>query len=127
MVAKTLSVLVLLIALAACDSGSSSDQQSVSPSPSDASTFGRVDVGGYELAWMCEGEGSPTIIAEAGYDSAGTSTYFESMGPMSDISPGLAPGRLRGLEDLPRSLHAFGVRDLSDEVDVSDPDVQIVR
>ena len=49
-------------------------------------TFGRVDVGGYELAWMCQGEGSPTIIAEAGYDSAGTSTYFESMGPMSDIS-----------------------------------------
>ena len=35
---------------------------------------------------MCEGEGSPTIIAEAGYDSAGTSTYFELMGPMSDIS-----------------------------------------
>ena len=86
MVAKTLGILVLLIALSACDSGASSDQPSTSPSPSDASTFGRVDVGGYELAWMCEGEGSPTIIAEAGYDSAGTSTYFDSMGPMSDIS-----------------------------------------
>ena len=56
------------------------------PSPSIAPAFGRVDIGGYELAWMCQGEGSPTIIAEAGYDSAGTSTYFDSMGPMSDIS-----------------------------------------
>jgi pimeloyl-ACP methyl ester carboxylesterase len=45
-----------------------------------------VDVGGYELAWTCQGEGSPTIIAEAGYDSAGTSTYFDFMGQMSTIS-----------------------------------------
>lgn len=47
---------------------------------------GRVDVGGYELAWTCVGSGSPTIVAEAGYDSAGTSTFFELMSPLSEIS-----------------------------------------
>ncbi len=83
---RTLLTLVFVMALTACSNEASSGQQSVSPSPSVVPTFGRVDIGGYELAWMCQGEGSPTIIAEAGYDSAGTSTVFESMGPMSDIS-----------------------------------------
>jgi pimeloyl-ACP methyl ester carboxylesterase len=77
---------VFVMALTACNNEASSGQQSVSPSPPFVPTFGRVDIGGYELAWMCQGEGSPTIIAEAGYDSAGTSTFFESMGRMSDIS-----------------------------------------
>ena len=79
-------LLVFTMALTACGNQAPSGQRSVSPSPLTAPTFGRVDVGGYELAWTCQGEGSPTIIAEAGYDSAGTSTYFDSMGPMSDIS-----------------------------------------
>ena len=83
---RTLRTLMLVIALTACSGGASPTQPSSSPSPSVVPTFGRVDIGGYELAWMCEGEGSPTIIAEAGYDSAGTSTFFESMEPMSDIS-----------------------------------------
>ena len=85
MLPKALGVVSLSMILTACVGGAS-DQPSASPSPSETSTFGRVDIGGYELAWMCEGEGSPTIIAEAGYDSAGTSTYFESLGPISDIS-----------------------------------------
>ena len=54
-------------------------------------TFGRVDIGGYELAWMCQGEGSPTIIAEAGYDSAGTSTYLRVDG--ADVQPSAASAR----------------------------------
>ena len=45
-----------------------------------------MDVGGYELDWTCQGSGSPTIVAEAGYDSAGTSTYFDLMEPLSEIS-----------------------------------------
>jgi pimeloyl-ACP methyl ester carboxylesterase len=77
--------MVFIMSLAACG-GASSVPQPASPSPSNAATFGRVDIGGYELAWMCQGEGSPTIIAEAGYSSAGTSTFFEMMARMSGIS-----------------------------------------
>ena len=80
---RTLHILVFTMALTACSNQAPSGHRSVSPSPSIAPAFGRVDIGGYELAWMCQGEGSLTIIAEAGYDSAGTSTFFESMGPMS--------------------------------------------
>ncbi len=83
--AWTLGILALVIALVACGGGVVRPRERFAL-PVRRSTFGRVDVGGYELAWMCQGEGSPTIIAEAGYDSAGTSTYFESMGPMSAIS-----------------------------------------
>lgn len=38
---------------------------------------GRVDVGGFELAWRCHGEGSPTVILDAGLDTAGTSEWFD--------------------------------------------------
>jgi pimeloyl-ACP methyl ester carboxylesterase len=65
-----------LLMMTACTS--SSDQEgrhaSVVPSPADA---GRADVGGYELAYGCQGEGQPTVILEAGYDSGGTSTFFQ--------------------------------------------------
>jgi pimeloyl-ACP methyl ester carboxylesterase len=71
-----------LLAVSACGSWSNSTSQ---PTP-EALRSGRVDIGGYELDWMCRGEGSPTIVAEAGYDSAGTSTYFDLMEPMSRIS-----------------------------------------
>ena len=51
-----------------------------------ATVAGRADVGGYELAWTCQGSGSPTIVAEAGYDSPGTSTFSDLMQPLSEIS-----------------------------------------
>lgn len=35
---------------------------------------------------MCRGSGSPTIIAKAGYDSAGTDTWFDLLGPLSRAS-----------------------------------------
>jgi pimeloyl-ACP methyl ester carboxylesterase len=34
-------------------------------------------VGGYELAWRCRGEGSPTVLLDAGLDTAGTSEWFD--------------------------------------------------
>ncbi|MEX0985323.1 MAG: alpha/beta hydrolase, partial [Actinomycetota bacterium] len=43
-------------------------------------------MGGYELAYECRGEGSPTIITEAGYDSAGTSTFSDLLDPLATIS-----------------------------------------
>ena len=57
-----------------------------SPTATASSSAGRVDVGGYELAYECRGEGTPTIVAEAGYDSAGTSTWFGMMDDLAAIS-----------------------------------------
>ncbi len=37
---------------------------------------GRADIGGYELAYECQGEGEPTVILEAGLGAAGTSEFF---------------------------------------------------
>jgi Alpha/beta hydrolase family len=80
-----LSTSAVALALIAC-SGAPSSPAPISASPSNPPASGRVDVGGYELAWMCQGEGSPTIIAEAGYSSPGTDTYAALMEPMSEIS-----------------------------------------
>jgi len=44
------------------------------------------DVGGYQLDWMCRGVGSPAVVAEAGYDSSGTDTWVDLLGPVSEIS-----------------------------------------
>jgi pimeloyl-ACP methyl ester carboxylesterase len=86
MVRRSTGILfVLTFALSGCGSGGQSQQPTL-PVPSVPSTDGRVDVGGYELAWTCRGSGSPTIVAEAGYDSSGTSTFSELMGPLSEIT-----------------------------------------
>jgi len=74
-------VLLVLLGISAC--GSSSDSTSRT---SEELSSGRVDVGGYQLDWMCRGVGSPTVVAEAGYDSAGTDTWFDLLGPVSKIS-----------------------------------------
>jgi pimeloyl-ACP methyl ester carboxylesterase len=46
------------------------------PSPSPTPSSGRADIGGYELAYECHGEGEPTVILEAGLGAAGTSEFF---------------------------------------------------
>jgi pimeloyl-ACP methyl ester carboxylesterase len=74
---------VVAVVLAGCESEDRS--KGGTPAPIE-SVGGRVDVGGYELAWTCRGSGSPTIVAEAGYDSAGISTYAASMGPLAGIT-----------------------------------------
>ena len=79
-------VVALALTLTACSGGTGPRQEPDAPSPSHHRTFGQIDIGGYALAWTCQGEGSPTIIAEAGYNSAGTSTYFGLMGRLSAIS-----------------------------------------
>ena len=62
---RTLGTLTLVMTLVACG-GETSSGRECDTIADQRPTFGRVDIGGYELAWMCEGEGSPTIIAEAG-------------------------------------------------------------
>ena len=77
--------LFVLIAFGLC-ACATSDEPGPGGATAEQPTAGRVDVGGYELAWMCRGSNSPTIIAEAGYDSAGTDTWFDLLGPLSRVS-----------------------------------------
>ncbi|HEX5937152.1 MAG TPA: alpha/beta hydrolase [Actinomycetota bacterium] len=73
-------MLIAVLTLSACggDNGSSDD-----PLATPSAAIGRVDVGGYELAYECRGSGSPTIVTEAGYDSPGTTTWS---GLMDDLA-----------------------------------------
>ena len=57
-----------------------------SATSSASEVYGKVDIGGYELAYDCRGAGSPTIIAEAGYNTGGTTTFAGVMDPMSTFS-----------------------------------------
>lgn len=76
-------VVFLIALLAACGS---SDDSTSGPSSHKEPTGGRVDVGGYELDWECRGTGSPTIVLEAGYDSAGIGTWTDLLGPVAQVS-----------------------------------------
>jgi pimeloyl-ACP methyl ester carboxylesterase len=60
------------LALTACSSGGAAP----SPSGSPIRSIGRADVGGYELAYACRGEGQPTVVLEAGLGAAGTNQFF---------------------------------------------------
>lgn len=73
--------LIVVTLLEACTS-SPAPTPSAAPSPSLAS--GRADIGGYSLAYQCEGTGSPTVLLEAGYTASGIGTFG------SDVQPALA-------------------------------------
>jgi pimeloyl-ACP methyl ester carboxylesterase len=60
------------LALTACSSGGAAPSPATTPGPS----IGRADVGGYELAYACRGEGQPTVVLEAGLGAAGTNQFF---------------------------------------------------
>jgi pimeloyl-ACP methyl ester carboxylesterase len=60
----------------------SADQGAPSTGPSgiagnEVQIEGRADVGGYELAYICQGQGAPTVLLEAGYDSPGTESFAD--------------------------------------------------
>jgi pimeloyl-ACP methyl ester carboxylesterase len=60
------------LVLTACSGGGTAPSPSSTPVPS----IGRADVGGYELAYACRGEGQPTVVLEAGLGAAGTNQFF---------------------------------------------------
>lgn len=74
--------LVLIALLTGCTRTSSSQPSPSPPSPSSPSLeAGRADIGGYSLAYQCEGSGSPTVILEAGYTASGIGTFGEKVQP----------------------------------------------
>jgi pimeloyl-ACP methyl ester carboxylesterase len=64
-------VLVASVVLTACSDRGTAPSPAATPVPS----IGRADVGGYELAYACEGDGAPTVVLEAGLGAAGTSQF----------------------------------------------------
>jgi hypothetical protein len=57
-----MSVIILALLVTACSSQAPASQRpTATPIPS-----GMVDVGGYALYYECSGQGSPTVILEAG-------------------------------------------------------------
>ena len=73
--------IAVTLVLAGCTDEAEPDTPA-SPSPTIGGAVadtGLVDVGGYELAYQCAGDRAdgPTVVLEAGYDSAGTSTWFD--------------------------------------------------
>ena len=75
----------LAISLSSCRSNDQAQDSAPAVFP-DVAMTGRADMGGYELSWTCQGTGSPTIVAEAGYDSPGTTTFMGLMGPLSEFT-----------------------------------------
>ncbi len=75
------AMIALTLMLAGCtDEAEPETPASSSPGTDGAvADAGVVDVGGYELDYQCAGDRAdgPTVILEAGYDSAGTSTWFD--------------------------------------------------
>ncbi len=52
-----------------------------SPTASPSLEAGRADIGGYTLAYQCEGSGSPTVLLEAGYTASGIGTFGQTIQP----------------------------------------------
>ncbi len=55
------------------------------PTPPSQPQNGRIDVGGYELAWQCRGQGTPTVMLDAGLGTAGTSEWFDFLPQLDPI------------------------------------------
>jgi alpha/beta hydrolase family protein len=68
--------LLVLLPLIACTGVAAS-----SSVPSPSLSAGRADIGGYSLAYQCEGQGSPAVLLEAGYAASGIATFGPTVQP----------------------------------------------
>ena len=73
-------VVAVILVLVSCGGGAAA------PSPSPTRASGRADIGGYELAYECLGEGEPTVILEAGLGAAGTSEFIGFINRVADTT-----------------------------------------
>lgn len=72
----------VVLAAGACRSDPSS-----APATADRSTevHGKADAGGYALSYTCRGEGSPSVILEAGLGAAGTRSWAEFLPSLDSL------------------------------------------
>jgi pimeloyl-ACP methyl ester carboxylesterase len=116
-VARSIGSTTLLTVLLLSSCSGQADEGRFEASPSPTQVAGRVDVGGYELAYECRGHGSPTIITEAGYDSAGTSAWFDLMDDLASISRVCSYDRAgTGTSDVRPAAHALTSADQAAEL-----------
>lgn len=80
------AVISYLVLVSGACSGGTTQPPSSPASGTGSPTSGRTDVGAFELAYECRGAGSPTIVLEAGYDSAGTATFAGLIDEISETS-----------------------------------------
>jgi len=73
-------IVAITLGLVACGDGAAA------PSPLPTPASGRADIGGYELAYECVGEGEPTVILEAGLGAAGTNEFIGFIDRVADIT-----------------------------------------
>jgi len=103
-----------------------------SPTPTSASPAlagGRADVGGYELAWRCEGTGEPTVVLEAGLGGSGADAFYDIFDDVAKISrvctydragTGVSGDRPEGTH-VTAGLMAEELHALLDEIEVGRP------
>jgi pimeloyl-ACP methyl ester carboxylesterase len=80
------ALIVAALLASGCTGGSPPDATAPPSSSRSPSAFAKVEVDGAELAYECHGEGSPTIVAEAGYDTGGTTAFAGLLDPLSGVS-----------------------------------------
>ena len=103
-------VTVLTLLLTACSAPAPTSQQ---PTPTPIPS-GMVDVGGYKLFYQCSGQGSPTVILEAGLGS-GSSYWARVIAGIAETTRVCAYDRANvGRSDKARTPRTFqdAVRDL---------------
>jgi pimeloyl-ACP methyl ester carboxylesterase len=84
-VVRNAALLLAFGLLAACGSQHPTAHDAPT-SASPALSGGRADVGGYELAWRCEGTGEPTVILEAGLGGSGADAFHDIFDDVAEIS-----------------------------------------
>jgi pimeloyl-ACP methyl ester carboxylesterase len=71
----------ILLAASSCRAGGA-PSAGLSPFSPSSPTLKMANVGGYSLAYQCQGTGSPTVILEAGYTASGIDTYGQTILPL---------------------------------------------
>jgi pimeloyl-ACP methyl ester carboxylesterase len=100
----------------ACGGSSSSSTSTTTTSPSPASTVQEVDIGGYSLDLECDGEGSPTVVFEAGA-GADRTAFADRWTDLRDITRVCAYDRAGiGTSDERPEAASTTLGDLADEL-----------
>ena len=109
-------VVIVSLVLAGCGGTTASSGATGSTTPTPTSTVQEVDVGGYLLDIECEGEGSPTVVFEAGA-GGDRSSFLNQWVDLRDITRVCAYDRAGiGTSDERPTTGSVTIGDLADEL-----------